>query len=889
MIRLDVKSNNCEPFSFQMDTKEVRVGRGSRCDLILPDPKVSRDHALFVQRPEGVFLKDLGSFNGTFVNGRRIYEIVLKDHDQIILGTSEILFLSDREETVVTSNKILAPPEPLEQTMAVHPSGPLDRTITVPRGEQFDQTVTVPRPIPGPTTEPNPSPTPLVLNELQTIIQKIHPVPDNKKEPEETFLLKIKPPTGTSFSYPIEESEILIGRSSQCHLTLNDQLLSRKHALVRKTPEGLLLEDQNSANGTYVNDQRITSRTLEAGDRIRLGVSLLTVERAESGPETEGIIRPGKAPTAFRQKAFDFEPFSPLFGREKALNILIAHPDSFRISHLLSPLKQAGAVLHDVARKEAVLSFVLNSPPDLILLSPGLNRSLDLCLELRDQKSEVPILILMEELEWEEVLPFIKAGADDVLLKDEPYELFLKLQKLVELYRLRRGIIGTKPDRAAAPASTQEKAETAVPTQKEPKKAPELGKEVKTDFLLLLASRASTRIGDGFLRIISILLVAAKSKDPMVAGLVLVFRYVCEILINAISGPFIDKIRIRNSLMASDLLRTVLSLMMIGAVLLEFSYAVYLVLSFLGDFVFIFFKPASDKMVKVSFPVKEGTKVLSRVDAVNHISNIGGYALASVVAGWMGLQVAVFLGPVFFFLSFLMVSRLRLGGESIIDYTKVRKKSYWASQREGLKYTWGNKPLRLLLMGRSLVAVGRGSFTVLSVVYLANIAKGLTAYGYFESAQSAGKVVVTALVIPLLFAYRSTFFLTALSLIIIGLAFFGFTQVNTVVMACLVGALVGAGQASEAVGIDAILNRYSEAHIQGRAKSTTSFGSRVFGLTAIGVVYLLVTAFHVPPQTLFGWLGIFPFIGAMVFFKGWKAEKEQVMNPSMIRGEHVHG
>ena len=398
---------------------------------------------------------------------------------------------------------------------------------------------------------------------------------------------------------------------------------------------------------------------------------------------------------------------------------------------------------------------------------------------------------------------------------------------------------------------------------------------IRKDFYLLISSRVFTRFGDGFLRILSVLLVASKSKDPMIAGLVLVFRYVCEILINAISGPFIDKLRIRTSLMAADLLRTFLSLLLVAAVLLGYPYPVYLVLSFLGDFVFIFFKPATDKVIKVNFPVKEGTKVLSQVDAANHFSNIGGYALASLVAGWLGLKIAVLWGPVFFFLSFLLVSRLQLAGESVIDYKKVRKKSYWASQKEGLRYTWGNKPLRLLLMGRSLVAVGRGSFTVLSVVYLANIAKGLSAYGYFESAQSAGKVLVTALVIPFFFAYRSTFFLTGVSLIVIGMAFFGFNLVNDVVLACLVGALVGAGQASEAVGIDAIVNRYSEAHIQGRAKSTTSFGSRVFGLAAIGTVYLLVTTFQVSARTLFGWLGIFPLLGSLVFFLGWSAEKKE--------------
>ena len=91
--------------------------------------------------------------------------------------------------------------------------------------------------------------------------------------------------------------------------------------------------------------------------------------------------------------------------------------------------------------------------------------------------------------------------------------------------------------------------------------------DVRRDFYLLIASRVFSRIGDGFLRILAVLLVAAKSQDPLIAGLVLVSRYVCEILINAISGPFIDKLRIRSSLMVADLIRTILGLLLVGAVL----------------------------------------------------------------------------------------------------------------------------------------------------------------------------------------------------------------------------------------------------------------------------------------------------------------------------------
>jgi MFS family permease len=395
------------------------------------------------------------------------------------------------------------------------------------------------------------------------------------------------------------------------------------------------------------------------------------------------------------------------------------------------------------------------------------------------------------------------------------------------------------------------------------------------DLVFLIASRMSSRLGDGFLRILAVLLVASRSKDPMVAGLVLVFRNVAEILISAVSGPFIDRYRIRSSLMASDLLRTLLAGLLVAAVLAGRSLSVFLVLSFLGDFVFIFFKPAADKVVKVSFPVSEGTKILSIVDASNHVSNIGGYALASLVAAWLGTDVAVCFGPAFFLTSFLLVARLRLPGEAAIDYRRVRSKSWWDSQREGLRYTWANPPLRLLLIGRSLVAVGQGSFSVLAIAYLANLTKGLSSYGYFESAQSAGKVAVTLLVIPMLFAYRSTFLLTGLSLFVIGLSFFGFNLVGDVVLACVVGSLTGAGQAAQAVGVDAIINRYADADIQGRAKSTTSFGSRVFGLLAIGGVYFLVTTSRVSARALFGWLGIVPMIGGCVFLLGWKHESAE--------------
>ena len=57
----------------ELERESVTVGRQSCCDLVLDDDTVSRQHARFMSRPEGFFLEDLGSRNGTYLNGERIY------------------------------------------------------------------------------------------------------------------------------------------------------------------------------------------------------------------------------------------------------------------------------------------------------------------------------------------------------------------------------------------------------------------------------------------------------------------------------------------------------------------------------------------------------------------------------------------------------------------------------------------------------------------------------------------------------------------------------------------------------------------------------------------------------------------------------------------------
>lgn len=67
------------------------IGRGSDCDLVLNESEMSRRHAIIENTPEGLFLRDLGSANGTFVNGISVRDTVLKPGDQLAFDQNRFL------------------------------------------------------------------------------------------------------------------------------------------------------------------------------------------------------------------------------------------------------------------------------------------------------------------------------------------------------------------------------------------------------------------------------------------------------------------------------------------------------------------------------------------------------------------------------------------------------------------------------------------------------------------------------------------------------------------------------------------------------------------------------------------------------------------------------
>lgn len=75
-------------------TSRLTIGRGSDCDLVIDEAEMSRHHAVIETTAAGIRLRDLGSANGTFVNGAWVHNAELKIGDQIGFDRNRFLIES---------------------------------------------------------------------------------------------------------------------------------------------------------------------------------------------------------------------------------------------------------------------------------------------------------------------------------------------------------------------------------------------------------------------------------------------------------------------------------------------------------------------------------------------------------------------------------------------------------------------------------------------------------------------------------------------------------------------------------------------------------------------------------------------------------------------------
>jgi len=93
---------------------------------------------------------------------------------------------------------------------------------------------------------------------------------------------------------------LTIGRDPRCEMVLADPQVSARHTLIQRTPQGYVLTDLNSKNGTFVNDQRVQQVLLRGGERLRIGQTELVF----TGAGMPGVSAPMPQPSVGAAMAY---------------------------------------------------------------------------------------------------------------------------------------------------------------------------------------------------------------------------------------------------------------------------------------------------------------------------------------------------------------------------------------------------------------------------------------------------------------------------------------------------------------------------------------------------------------------------------------------------------
>jgi pSer/pThr/pTyr-binding forkhead associated (FHA) protein len=231
-VRLTVKrraeaGGTEKPQVVTLTQETITIGRDDGCDVVLAQSAVSRNHARIVRDGTLFFLEDLGSSFGTLLNGLKLTKNekqLLSNGDTIAIAQFDVVF--DRVADVTESDA--------------------RNTLFVSRNLVKD-----------------------VMKGLGT----------GGEQPY--FRLMNGPSEGQRIEMG-DAQEYVFGRDDTADIVLNDDLVSRRHALVRRDWSGTHVEDLDSRNGVKVNKKRAKKVTLKDRDEVEIGgVKLLFLDPSE--------------------------------------------------------------------------------------------------------------------------------------------------------------------------------------------------------------------------------------------------------------------------------------------------------------------------------------------------------------------------------------------------------------------------------------------------------------------------------------------------------------------------------------------------------------------------------------------------------------------------------
>jgi pSer/pThr/pTyr-binding forkhead associated (FHA) protein/tetratricopeptide (TPR) repeat protein len=249
---------------------ELTVGRAAGNDLILAEGGVSRKHARFFIEGDALMVEDLGSANGTILNGERIDGPSPVDPSAVVvLGDYEV---SLKAESRANRASARARSTQGEKSQGERPQGD-KRAALAPKGERSTKVLPV---------------------------MKQSPVSSAKRSARSDVAgptLRGLSGTITGKSFPVSGVAV-IGRVAGVDIRIDDDSVSRRHAEVEILGTEAVIRDLGSANGTTVNGEPVLEDTaLAPGDIIQFGVVELMFE---NGPASaiKPMGRPSRVPAS---------------------------------------------------------------------------------------------------------------------------------------------------------------------------------------------------------------------------------------------------------------------------------------------------------------------------------------------------------------------------------------------------------------------------------------------------------------------------------------------------------------------------------------------------------------------------------------------------------------
>ena len=272
---LVVRFNGVER-SFPPQASPVTFGRSPDCTLPIDLPMISRHHAAVVWR--GTWLvEDNRSANGVFVDGHRLTGPLPVDRPFAIrLGDPTAappielrVFVEQRTDVIAPTPRPQprpVPPAPSGPPPQAPPPAPTGATSRVPPSPPTGATSRVPPSPPKHSHRPVEPPAPPPQSFTSTAFYPRGGGKPVRHDIPRADSAEVLAPAAT-----IPVAGETIGRTPENSLVIEDMLVSRRHARLRPVPDGLLIEDLNSVNGTFVNGVRVIRTLLHEGDIVTFG------------------------------------------------------------------------------------------------------------------------------------------------------------------------------------------------------------------------------------------------------------------------------------------------------------------------------------------------------------------------------------------------------------------------------------------------------------------------------------------------------------------------------------------------------------------------------------------------------------------------------------------